>query len=1275
MKTEVIWTTLPQGVANGKLKLSVFVSHRLYGSDGTLKSGGFEDALKWPAKDFSFKVKFSGQPGDKTVQGEADILNKLEPKLWSELMTGATPVKAYKLPTLPKAEILTLSTVHLAAMVESVYQSALELHPTEKLPAQDWTKHLTPFAPLSTGGAGAPRLMRKNLLKKTDTPPADPDAQTATLRKTYDAKIKTWRAGGKMPALDADGFKLVSYEAVRFHEPYSIHALKIVPKPDIDYHQALTSLAGYPELLRAFGFVFDLELAVPAGLAASGVVEVVATYSPKDAGTVDKAMRTAYVFNAAKGQFAAKPHADSEIVDGMLAVGREGYFVTQMDVDGAALKLVNAASAPRLMAKAGDASDRTTLPSLRSAGIGLHKNQRIDGVRAFLARSVKLHTEPDNLHLDDLIRGYRVDVWDRGEWRSLCERTGSIAVKGRSIASDWEGWISSALTSAPDDDGSGPKKLHECLWRWTGWSLAVERPGKHIDEEGNLVDEPDEMHEHFELQAKLGVPKGSLPPLRFGRKYKMRARAVDLAGNGLPRTATSSGDQESDSVVYTRFDPVLPPGMYPTSNPGYGESENHIVIRKFKSSRDPVKSTRRIVVPPEVGVSLCEQHGMFDLEDGRMDPDAYKKIIQPREKADPLQEVVKGPLQDMPYLVDPMVKGVRITYTAPEPPKQTEEAEAFGVDYPGSWPKIGSVTLTVKPVTGAAHPQPAKGDAALEIPLRPGEVVEAHISSMTTDQHLPHLGVPNWRPVLSHPILKASSNKFLALSRDTTQMARLASPTWAKPAQTPALVNLKAAISEGKVWLVTPDRDFTLVYATQIPEEPAALVPSPPSFTRKVGGTSLDYAVATRGRTTTEAPKGTTLKTHAWSTDEVEAWATWTDDLDLIEEPVRKTLKQDHKGTAFKVLIDRDEFEKPLKEKHELGDTKHHEITYTLRAHTRFRRYFDPKWDEKDFLLESEPIKFHAPSTARPTNLLLEYAIPTFGWSRPPMQGRGATRSVRSGNGLRVYLDRPWFSSGNGERLAVVLPDGPTSSDDPVSKFVTAFGADPIWAGGNVPRTATAAHFKGSVAAGPVNIPNIPGSTVTVATYPVQFDEDRQLWYADIQVDLGGTAYTPFVRLALARYQEHSLKGYELSHVTAADFMQLEPDRSATVVWGTDSKSFRVSVSGAVPSSPPQGIRQGRVVIGSVEEKAGADEDAAWRPVVVDGKELEQPIPVAARAGDGQFILPTERGAKTYRLVIREYETLPSDFREETGEVTVMTNIQGSFMGRRLVYVDVLPLS
>jgi hypothetical protein len=113
---------------------------------------------------------------------------------------------------------------------------------------------------------------------------------------------------------------------------------------------------------------------------------------------------------------------------------------------------------------------------------------------------------------------------------------------------------------------------------------------------------------------------------------------------------------------------------------------------------------------------------------------------------------------------------------------------------------------------------------------------------------------------------------------------------------------------------------------------------------------------------------------------------------------------------------------------------------------------------------------------------------------------------------------------------------------------------------------------------------------VDVAGHDVGFDADRKMWYCDITFSMS-SVYSPFVRLALARYQPRSIPGAELSHVVLADFAQLSPDRSAAVsVDPSDPRTARVFVGGLAPIGPNRSF-----FTVSVERRLGkVESDLAW---------------------------------------------------------------------------------
>src|SRR5262249_49612991 len=124
---------------------------------------------------------------------------------------------------------------------------------------------------------------------------------------------------------------------------------------------------------------------------------------------------------------------------------------------------------------------------------------------------------------------------------------------------------------------------------------------------------------------------------------------------------------------------------------------------------------------------------------------------------------------------------------------------------------------------------------------------------------------------------------------------------------------------------------------------------------------------------------------------------------------------------AFEVPVDIGDTVLAIDGDHEFHDTRYRSVTYTATATTRFREYFPNslKRPDSDFTRVSVPVTLDILNTARPAAPRVLYVLPTFGW-RQKTEG---TRSFsnRGGGGLRVYLDRPWFSSGEGELLGVVL--------------------------------------------------------------------------------------------------------------------------------------------------------------------------------------------------------------------------------------------------------------
>ncbi|MCU1682378.1 MAG: hypothetical protein JWQ81_3117 [Amycolatopsis sp.] len=292
----------------------------------------------------------------------------------------------------------------------------------------------------------------------------------------------------------------------------------------------------------------------------------------------------------------------------------------------------------------------------------------------------------------------------------------------------------------------------------------------------------------------------------------------------------------------------------------------------------------------------------------------------------------------------------------------------------------------------------------------------------------------------------------------------------------------------------------------------------------------------------------------------------------------------------------------------------------------------------------STAITLDLPSTARPAPPQVAWVVPTFGWTEQSTNlGLKRTRT-RGGGGLRVFLERPWYSSGVGEQLAVVLLDSqearpPDQTDKHRLELVTQLGVDPVVQ--TQPLTA-AAGYPG-VGQFPLATDNktrlsLPGRTdlFDVAVHDVVWDADRERWACDIVLP-PGRVYQPFVHLALARYQPNSLKDNELSPVAALEWAQLGPDRAATVLLDAlDLTKVTVTVAGWSTSGTASVQKKPNAVSVLLQTSAALDpRDLDWTTVgSADGQALTASTqPDGTTAWTGVVRLPKPRLLTPFRGV------------------------------------------
>jgi hypothetical protein len=477
------------------------------------------------------------------------------------------------------------------------------------------------------------------------------------------------------------------------------------------------------------------------------------------------------------------------------------------------------------------------------------------------------------------------------------------------------------------------------------------------------------------------------------------------------------------------------------------------------------------------------------------------------------------------------------------------------------------------------------------------------------------------------------------------------------PAADPGLLERYAMT--GSHWMISPYRTLTLVHAVQQPLcEP---VFDMLGWMRTEGQTFVTLAGS--------------LDLNAKSTGKLGFQAEWQEPVDDPTESKYKIVNG--KAHAFELRIDYN-YPNHLHDmlwenrRHEFGDTRHRWVNYHLEATSRYREYFPPEitGDPKNIQRIGPVKKINVPSSARPAALKPQYILPTYRWEddlpeEPETKWQHMTRT-RYGNGLRVYLERPWFMTGDDEKLGLVLWPDPAGGFEDHQKYVSLMGQDPIHSS-NLPQAVLRhEHFpnRSSLSSNNLTLRELPGFNVDVAAFDVWYNEERRLWYADLFFDPQmSTSYYPFVRLALTRYQFYSVEGVELSPVVLSDFIQLAPDRHLNIEFH-DDQLFSFNLSGYGP-----GERASNYVIATVQTRdPGIPGGLGWveannsGPIFGSYTHLTNYWNFASR-----MYLPHVRGSQPMRILVQEYERYVVD--RENQRLTY-TPPKGS----RVVYVDTVDI-
>ncbi|MEU4447686.1 hypothetical protein AB0K14_10275 [Actinosynnema sp. NPDC050801] len=910
-----------------------------------------------------------------------------------------------------------------------------------------------------------------------------------------------------------------------------------------DFHGTVSLLREHPAVLRKLGLVFEVVLdrsALAVGDPAGRLLSIRCPDPPLS--FLVTAPWTHYLLTDDRFVPAPSGDAATDIRAGLLDLDQASRVTDDADRPRprwavTTVDVDGAVGRLRDAAKTAVSDGAAALPPIRSAGIAVVRPGRAQDFTRLTetaSRNSALESLSDaEFHAEDLVLGYRVDVraGDDERWHPLCARQAGYRVNGLVIAERDQVEEGHVKANAAVRVADGSLRADEIVTRWDGWSLVVPRPDL-LSATGGAARKPG-VALPFDFTWEHRLAPGSLPPLRFSRSYNLRVRIADLAGGGLSVDQHSPSSTATDTVVYRRHEPLPPPVVHVTGPLAVGATVDRLVIRGDHDRTVAQVSADDPTYPTTDRRGLVPAEAGFTLveQHGEFDPPVTA------EQSWQWARRALAAFESGGGLPDPAVAGVAARLRA-EPGGVAEPIVERSAWHP-AWPDpvAKSVELVER---GPDRPITLHWDGdRLVVGLAKGEHVTVALSSTLRDQYVAHFEMQDW---LTQPGVPPQS-----------------------------LVEAQ----KGGHPLLSPPRVLRLVHAVRRPlVEPRWRL-------------ARDAVVREEGDTTAVLhPKFGEGDLNTDSTLEVAVAARWTEKSDTGEEVVQV----EHLHTE-PVERGAPRFE-PLR--HSFGDTKHRRVVYTLTAVSRFRDCFHDSEPDSAFRVAKAQPPVVIPSSARPPAPVVLSVGPAFRWSAPQVSQFRVER-VREGGWLRVELARPWFVTGEGEALGVLVAAGAESP------FVTRIGRDPAFASPAPPAFPDPAWFPGKEADRVLH-PEAQ-QHVHVVPHGVSLAGDR--WLADVRIAPPVSSYYPFVQLVLARYQRESLRGLALSTAVVADPVRLPPDRRL-VVSRTDT-GMLVELTGTAPDPPnlfevvlehlvaPPGTDPGTVELTGLPD--APDDVPAWFPV------------------------------------------------------------------------------
>jgi hypothetical protein len=791
--------------------------------------------------------------------------------------------------------------------------------------------------------------------------------------------------------------------------------------------------------------------------------------------------------------------------------------------------------------------------------------------------------------------------------------------------------------------------------------------------------------------------ENQLPKLRFGECYQFRVRALDLAGDPIEAPASDTDalcSPELPMGVYRRHDPIPPPvllfddGFVPLNSPG--EQIDVMVVRAEIDDYAPI----RHLCPPTADLLSLIHQAAFDRPDGNMrspfDVGSFDDVELKQDGSFPTNSL-DAPIYRVPrttppsgaYLPDRFASYLCLqlfdiatgaSYGPIEKRSFYDRLDDFAEfdpernDY--TWPHAGHMSLQMKTSNTNQVLYSWKVDELREAPHRRIPRLEIYVPRGWQMEML-----ISCAPTLEQAAKMAAGS--MAADHLDEYCACMADEGIEIKKPQPEDLAVEHLLANGLSSQYTPSRPVNLVHAVKKPLGGASF------SSAAAANAAADSAVAVftghirveDGRTT-----GALMVTVTWKEyrdDPTEpAPRTITHTQTLLQLPnlpldgIGTPANPEQHGTrlAHDVTFPETKFLFP--------NVRHREVNLSVAAISRFQHLYLAAADQH----AGSPASSEAPYMG-PFGNLFPVSVPNASLPLPPSISRimplfpsladgtvaeGTFRRI--GGAVRIFLDRGWYSSGEGEMLGIVVApavllqcDSITSNwlKDPVlSTLYTRWGADPVWDLDGVKQNNKRKSLKpapfGSDFLPPNNLPQFdtptvisnvplvekPDQTATILAYtPVFTPEDG--WHCDVLLN-HVPSYGCFIKFALVRYQANSISTMKISHVSSTPFVQLRPTRTLVLGRGDGNHTHLLTVFGTFPGSSADGTTEFRVAVEVHHDGCWiADDDST---IFKAGSACNVPSSYDDGSGDPQpkldayLVVVAKHFQRHRRVLVREYE-------------------------------------